>query len=265
MGWISNPGSSLPAASVGCDVKTSKQSASTIVFAKNGSTTIRQIETIETTEYRGLDKTSALAKAGVTDNTVQTKYYATIDGEQYSITLMSGTKTEVTAQRSNEADGWTVTSRVTTYTSNPATSATAFTNVWSTSIAASSATGTVESYERSRSHCITCGPTGNRFALYSTKTVTVTEYKNLTQSAAQTLVNNNTADTVTDKTLYFQNYYDSSWHTGLWYTLQTGTEKRASMRSAGDGAYSVTVTQTDYGYTHTANTSSYRWTENPNS
>ena len=265
MAWITNSGPSLPAATVGCDVKTSKTSASTIVFAKNGSTTIRQTETIEITEYRGLDATSALAKVTVNDQTVQTKYYATIGGEQYSITLMSGTKTEVTAQRANDADGWTVTKRVTTYTSNPATSATAFTNVWTTSIAASSATGTVESYEMSRSHCRTCG---DGHALYSTKSVTVTEYRNLTQSAATTLVSNNTADTVTDTTIYFDAYIDLSssgsgnnqWVTTAWYVLPIGTEKRASMRNAGDGAYSVTVTETVHGWSCTPNSNTQRWT-----
>ncbi len=267
MSWITHAGSSLPADSHNVTVKTSAASASTIVFAKNGSTTIRQIETIETTDYRGLDMASALAKVGVSDQTVQTKYYATIGGEQYSITLLSGTKTEVTAQRANDANGWTVTKRVTTYSSSPAASATDFTNVWKTTVSASSATGTVESYEMSRSHCRTCG---DGHTLYSTKAVTVTEYRNLTQSAASSLVSSSTADTVVETRIFFQSYVNLStstqgsgsysWVNSAWYVLPVGTERRASMRNAGDGAYNVTVTETVHGWACTPNSSTQRWT-----
>ena len=86
-----------------CVVGTSKQSASTILFSKSGETAIRQRETEEITEYRALNEASALAKVGVTDTTAQTAYYATFGEEDHSITVTTGSKTEVSAQRANEA------------------------------------------------------------------------------------------------------------------------------------------------------------------
>lgn len=251
MGW----------STTGASVDTSKAASSTILFAKSGATVIRQIETVTVVEKRGMTKANAQALATVTDTTTQTAYYATIDGESHSINVMSGSKTERTASRSNEAEGWTVVEKTTIYSTVPDIDNQAFSDVWKTSRTATSASGMEVSYDKSIATCMA----KSDCTLYSVKTTTVTEYRNLTLSAATTLVDINTTSSVVQKTMHLKIRLiegRESWYNSAWYVIQKGTEKRASSRqvSATEG-YTVTMTETVYSWSQSGNTTDKMWVE----
>lgn len=250
MGWIANSGSSLPAASVGCDVKTSKQSSSTILFCKTGQTTIRQKETETVTEYRGLNEASALAKvAASTDGTTQTSYYATFGSDEHSITVTTGTKTEVSSQRVNEARGWNVTVRELTYSVVPDITANGYSGPWKTSrIVAGGGTARTISVNVSSTHVRTYSDV----ALYSTKRVTTIEHPGLSQAAAEALATSLANETsVAEKVMVckVQSWIDNSWFTGSWCyaSLHVGTIVYATTRKVSDEeGYVVTETREVY-------------------
>ena len=247
-GWVSSSGTTLPST---CEVKTSKQSASTILFCKTGQTTIRQKETETVTEYRGLDETAALAKiAASSDNTAQTGYYAPFNGEDHSITVTTGTKTEVSARRVNDANGWTVTVREVAYSVVPDITSNSYSGPWNTSLVVPSGTSRTVSVNVSSTHVRTYLDV----ALYSTKTVTVKEHPGLSQSAAATLaasLANNTS--VAEKVMVCtaQSYVNGGWLTGSWCyaSLHVGTIVYASTRKVSDEeGYVVTETEEVYAW-----------------
>ena len=247
-GWVSSSGTTLPST---CEVKTSKQSASTILFCKTGQTTIRQKETETVTEYRGLDETSALAKiAASSDNTAQTGYYATFNGEDHSITVTTGTKTEVSARRVNDANGWTVTVREVAYSVVPDITSNGYSGPWNTSLVVPSGTSRTVSVNVSSPHVRTYLDV----ALYSTKTVTVTEYPGLSSSDAATKANaiaNQTS--VTEKVMkcLAQSFVNNQWIDGSWVfaSLHVGTIAYATTRKVSD----------EEGYTVTGTVEVYSW------
>lgn len=100
MGWTTT----------GCTVRTSKQTASTILFCRPGAKSVFQVETEEIHEIRGLTEDAARAKvpdaAGVVDNTVETVYYAFIDSLVFSLTARTGAKSEWAAARADESGQW---------------------------------------------------------------------------------------------------------------------------------------------------------------
>lgn len=179
MGWITDSGPSLPASTVGCDVRTSKQSASTVLFFKTGQTTIRQRETETITEYRGLDEDSALAKTGVSDGTTQTVYYATLGGDEHSITVTTGTRTEISARRANEANGWIVTKREVEYSVEPNIAANGYSGPWATSLTLTATSEVVVSVEYSASFVFSMDSN----VLTSTKQTTVKERRHFSTEA----------------------------------------------------------------------------------
>lgn len=229
-----------------CVVGTSKQSVSTILFSKSGQTTVRQRETETITEYRALDEASALAKVGVTDATTQTSYYATFGEEDHSITVTTGTKTEVSARRANEANGWIVTKSEVAYTVEGLD-----TSTWKTTrVVSGGGTSRTVSVNVSSTHVRTY----SGVALYSTKKVTVTEYPGLSQSEAEakaTALANQT--NVAEKVMIClaQSFIDGRWFTGswAWASLHTGTIVYASTRKVSDEeGYVVTATEEVYGW-----------------
>ena len=252
MAWIVDSGNSMPAGTLGCHVATSKQRALTILFCKAGQTTIRQMETEVVTEYRGLDKDSALAKVAATsDATAQVAYYATFGDEDHSITVTTGTRTEVSARRSNDADGWTVTKRVVTFGVLPDITANGYTGPWKrTRIVSGGGSSRTVSVNVSSSHVRTYSDV----ALYSTKKVTVTEHPGLSQSAAETLAATFASETtIAEKTMIcsVQSYVNGGWLTGSWCyaSLHVGNIVYASTRKVSDEeGYVVTKTKEEYGW-----------------
>ncbi len=221
-GWISSSGSGLPAASLGCDVKVSKQSSSTILFCKTGQTTIRQKETETVTEYRGLDEASANTKVGVTDGTSQTTYYATLGGDDHSITVTTGTITKKSARRANEARGWTLTVREVTYSVEGLD-----TTVWKTSRTLTATSEIVVSVEKTTSYVFSMD--GN--VLMSKRTTTVKEKRHFSTQALANAA------------------YTASGHSYKEYKCGTNVVKKCTIPYGTERSVSVTFVSAEEGWT----------------
>lgn len=237
MSWLSSSSSGT--------VETSKSATTSLLFAKTGQTTIRQKETEEVTEYRGLTKDTAQKMVAVTDSTTQTTYYKQIGSEVYSITVLSGTKTEISAARNDESDGWHATKRVITYSTEPDLTSSKTANGWSTTYPT---TGTSEG--RQVSYSSSTSPVTYYWgaSLFSKKEVTTTEYSGLTQAAAQSLVQSKTSSTVAQKIYqclsYTTNQGDTARLSGWCYAECTvGTNVYGSAQKVSDTeGYRVTIT-----------------------
>lgn len=272
MGWITIPNGSTDAQRdailANCKVTTSKQSATTVLFAKNGALTIRQRETQTITEYRGLDEDVAKGMVGVTDNTEPVTYYANIGDDVHTITVIKakantdGKRTEFSASRSNEANGWTVVKSETEYSLEPGIASSDFTNVWKTSLAnVADSGGVVVSVDRSIQACRGYGK-----GLFTTNKVTVKEFRGLTLSEATTKVSELTYSTAQDKVIQYWSHVGnvagatpSGWARGAWYTVVAGTDSRASARKDSDGVYTVTQTITEYDWTPKSGANENGW------
>ena len=240
--------------STGTTVATGKQSASSILFARPGSATVRQWEVVETSEVRGLTEDAAkdavpdtAAETTNIDNTTQTQYWASIGGRTYSITATTGTKTERGAARKDESGQWVRTDTVHTYFVTGLDA-----NVWGTTeldedgnAATLTANGTevVVGYDRTTSRVC--------WDVYSQLTTTVKEYRNIdTKAHAESIVNNNTSNgTGTTTVNYHQNLNGSDFQSA-WVTVPSGTDKFASARYCGKSrGWTVTVTIKAYSWT----------------
>jgi hypothetical protein len=235
----------------GATVVTSKESSSSILFAKNGVTPIRQYETVETTEIRGLTEVNAKSRVGVTDSTVQTTYYTNSlgDGVVYSFTALTNTKTEITASRVDETGQWVAVQKVHTYSTST------IPNTWGTSkidsdgravSLSSSGVSRNVSYDKSMGYVFSYN--GN--TLYSTNVTEVTEIAYIdTQAHANAIVSSNTTNSLS----YSKVKCVVSNGT---YTLQvaSGTEKHASAHYVdAEHGWSVTVTATTHGWANASN------------
>lgn len=241
--------------STGCDVKTAKQTASTILFSRAGAATVRQIETVETKEVRGLNETAGLSKvpnaANVDDQTVQTIYYAFIDGLVFTITVMTGTKTEWSSARKDESGQWVATCRVYTYAPKGLN-----TSVWKTTpinsdgqVITLSANGVSRTVSRDKSTAFAFNFSG--MILCTTIETKVTEYKYINSEAnatAKVNANNQAAghSSVTTQVSSAQGTAPAPYAS---FVIPYGTEKFASSRyvSPNEG-WSVTVTEKIYGF-----------------
>ena len=240
----------------GTRVKISKVPASTILFSRNGSTTIRQVEVVETAEIRGLTETAANNLCGITENTTQTSYYAKIDGDVYSFTATTGVKTEVSGARRDDSGQWVVTERKTTYSVTPSP----LPQGWGTTplnergeAITLSASGT--------SYDVTIDFSSSRLWTFNNKPVNQTikavasEIRYVTtKAAADALVTANTVDTVGDTQLKMDGTITDVEGTTqtiviAWCTVKTGTEKFASARYVSEKeGWCVNVTTKTYGY-----------------
>ena len=240
----------------GTRVKISKVPASTILFSRNGSTTIRQVEVVETDEIRGLTETAANNLCGITENTTQTSYYAKIDGDVYSFTATTGVKTEVSGARKDDSGQWVVTERKTTYSVTPSP----LPQGWGTTplnefgeAITLSASG--------KSYDITIDFSSSRLWVFNNKPVNqtikavVSEIRYVTnKAAADSLVTANTIDTVGDTTLKMDGTLTMANGTTqtitiAWCIVKTGTEKFASARYVSEKeGWCVNVTTKTYGY-----------------
>jgi len=104
----------------GCNVVTSKDSASSVLFSKSGETTIRQCETVLVTETRGLTENAAKSKVTPPTYTdyAETAYFRVIDNVTYKIVVRTGTETRHTARRADESNQWIYTKTQTTFAPN---------------------------------------------------------------------------------------------------------------------------------------------------
>ena len=240
----------------GTRVKISKVPASTILFSRNGSTTIRQVEVVETDEIRGLTETAANNLCGITENTTQTSYYAKIDGDVYAFTATTGVKTEVSGARKDDSGQWVVTERKTTYSVTPSP----LPQGWGTTplnefgeAITLSASG--------KSYDITIDFSSSRLWVFNNKPVNqtikavVSEIRYVTnKAAADSLVTANTIDTVGDTTLKMDGTLTMANGTTqtitiAWCIVKTGTEKFASARYVSEKeGWCVNVTTKTYGY-----------------
>ncbi len=247
--------------STGATVVTSKESSSSILFALNGTTPIRQYECVLTTEIRGLDETTAKGKVpdgsttAIVDNTVQTTYYTNGlgDGAVYSFTATTGTKTIWSASRVDETNQWVATKKEYTYCTS------AIGNAWGTTkldtdgeqvSLSQNGTSHVVSIDKSSSHVFTF----YNYTLVSTVLTTVTEIRYVdTQAHAETIVNNNTqvasyvrVHTPETTTGPNNQVYPAAF---VVREIPYGTEKSASARPVAGAGWTVTVTTKVYGYT----------------
>ena len=240
MAWTTN----------GCDVDTGKQTASSILFSRSGATTVRQIETDEVMEVRGLTQSAGKGKvpnaANIVDNTTQTSYYAFIDGLVFSITVTTGTKEEWSAARKDESGQWVATKHTKTYAVKGLN-----TSVWGTTPLDSDGTaivlstsGVTRTISKDKTASFVYSAEGD--TLCATVTTTVKECRYIsTQAAAEAIVNANTSSSS----------MGSATHRGLFVIslpVTSGTEKFASARYVSPQAgWTVTITEKAFGHSGT--------------
>ena len=260
--------------SLGTAVELSSRRSSTILFCRAG-VTVRQLEAETVKEYRALDRATAKNAVGVSDSTVQTTYYRKIGGVIHSISVLSGSRTEKTAGRTNEADGWRVTERTVTYTVDPAASgSTTAPSGWSTSLAAADTDGRTVSQQKSAQHVASANYeySGARYAatLMSVKTVTVKEYTGLTAAQKDAKLANATSGVTQHRYKFVYTYSYTSGNppqtntgtaVGRWATANLGTNVYCTASLGADG---WTVTETTETYTaqqYGQRTGSYYWAD----
>ena len=229
------------------EIPVSANATTSILFSKTGQDIVRLKETEQVYEIRALTEGAALALVGVTDTTTTTTYYATFGEDEYSITVTTGTKTELTAARANEARGWLVTKRVVTYAPDGLD-----TKVWTTSHSGTGSSGRIVSISLSSSPVQTFINT----TLFSTKKTTVREYTGLTKTEAESILNGCTTATALTaqtmkcltKTKTNNEWVDTSW---CYAQVNKGTQEYASARNV----------STDEGYTVSKTTEEYSWSQ----
>lgn len=239
MAWTTN----------GCDVDTGKQTASSILFSRSGASTVRQIETDEVMEVRGLTQSAGKGKvpnaANIVDNTTQTTYYAFIDGLVFSINVITGFKEEWSAARKDESGQWVATKHTKTYAVK------GLTNVWGTTQLDSDGTaivlstsGVTRTISRDKTASFVYSAEGDVLAATVTTTVKECRYIN-SQAAANAIVNANTS----------VSSMGSATHRGLFVIsipVTSGTEKFASARYVSPQAgWTVTITEKVFGHSGT--------------
>lgn len=238
----------------GTTVATGKQSASSILFARPGSATVRQWEVVETSEVRGLTEAAAkdavpdtAAETANIDNTTQTQYWASIGGRTYSITATTGTKTERGAARKDESGQWVRTDTVHTYFTTGLD-----TSIWGTTeldedgnAATLTASGTevVVGYDRTSSRVA--------WDVYSQLSTTVKEHRNIdTQAHAQSIVDSNSSNGSGTVTVSYHQTLDGRDFISAWVAVPSGADKFASARYCGKSrGWTVTVTIKAYSWT----------------
>lgn len=218
----------------GLEVETGRNSATSIAYSANGLT-LRQKETVTTTEYRGLTKAAAQQledlETAASDTTASVTYYHQIgDTSDYAtVSLMTGGKVDYVPRREDEGDAWTCVKTETAYEAVGAGTGSG----WTTTRPSGAASTGVQISKDMRKTWIWSN-------FYAVETTTVTEYRYLTLSEANAKVSDNTSNNVQMHT-----YTASS---GLaWCYAQAGTAKTAAARYVdAENGYTVTVTQTDY-------------------
>lgn len=233
----------------GCTVTTGKESASSILFARSGSKTVYQKETVTTQVIRGLTEAGGIAKIpSASDETTQKTYYALIDEEVFTLTATTGTKVDYSGSRVDETGQWQVTIRTTEYTIvNLDTSVWSETKINSDGVEIDLSSVGIEkfvSYDASNSYVFTYA--GN--TLFSTNKCTVKERRYIDSYAnAVAIANANTSNGISYKKVSCTALGGSYW---VW--LPTGTETHAAVSQGSDGeGWTVSITSTEHGWTGT--------------
>lgn len=246
----------------GGSVEVGKTTASSILFARNGSGTVRQVEVCETVEVRGL--TAANGKKSVpdaadkiVDNTNQVQYWAHIDGATFSISVVTGSKEEWGAARRDDSGQWVATKTTHTYFATGLDE-----EVWGTSeldedgdvlLLSASGRQKVVSKEMSTSFVMRFG----KYVLCSTITTTVVEYRYVDSEGHALAIVAAHNSTAVPTTVHSPTRVPDPAHPGTnvpisyaWTTIPLGTEEFAEAHfvSASRG-WSVSVTRKDYGKT----------------
>lgn len=172
-------------------VKTTVAKARSIVYSANGIL-LFQGETVTTTEYRGLDETTAcgMVTSGFSDTTHPVTYYHSLSDSVAHATVTEGKYTSVTAQRINEAGFWRAIETKIEYAPIIPTG-----SGWTTT-APASGNGIVGSVAVKRS--VVAVVEGNPLVLK--EETTTTEWRNCTAAQVSTLINGIPQDTMTVKT-----------------------------------------------------------------
>jgi len=239
--------------STGCTVTVSKESGSSVLFCKDGQTTIRQIETVVTTEIRGLDESSAKNKvtAPTYSNYGETTYYKVIDGATYQFLGRTGTETRHAARRVDETNQWVYTKTETTFSLNVNPTANAY--GWGTSAGGNMLTASGVEVPISNDKTASYQYTYAGEAICSTVTTEVVEYRHVTEAGKNAYV----ALSSSGARMYKHNYYRTQQEAGsnnqygniAWSIFMHGTDTQYSARyvSAQEG-WTVTKTTKQYGW-----------------
>lgn len=235
----------------GAAVETSKQTSSSILFAHSGyGTVIRQVETVETKEVRGLDESAAREKGGtISDSTAQHQAWAHIFGRTHSISYLTGSKTEYSAARRDESGQWVVTETKHTFSISPANLPTD----WGTTELDADGNAVSLSSGGDAAISVSVEKTVSRLAwdVFQTLTTTVKEIRHVnTEANARSLVSANTPATqATPATVYYHSTLNGNDTVSSWVSYMNGTEKFASARRVSESeGWTVTVTEKVYGW-----------------
>lgn len=220
----------------GGEVDTQVAPSSQILYSDFG-VTLKQYQTTTVTEVRGMSEEAAKAAAGVTDGTSSRTYCRVVNGELVRVSVKTGTVVTSVANRDNEANGWKVTQTSETYTCD--------TTGWAVG-GTGGTTGTTVRQSKSKTPSIlfskgqnTSSGTGATNTVYQYEQSVEEQVKNLTQTAAEAMV-----DSVTNDASYQQVYYkviDGDLYT---FTATLGTYVAAVSNREQDGTYTVTKTTT---------------------
>lgn len=212
----------------GSEVDTQVAPSSQILYSDFG-VTLKQYQTTTVTEVRGMSEENAKAAAGVVDNTSSRTYCRVVNGELVRVSVKTGTVVTSVANRDNEANGWKVVETSETYTCD--------TTGWAVS-GTGGETGSTVRQSKSKTPSILFSK-GETNTVYQYEQSVEEQVKNLTQSAAETLVDNSASDAS-----YQQVYYkviDGDLYT---FTATLGTYVSAVSNREQDGTYTVTKTTT---------------------
>lgn len=248
MGWRDYDSGSTPAQfaatlkAEGLCVTISEETASQII-AHNGSSPLKQKQTVKVEEYRGLTEAAAHALLGLeADNSTTTVYYAkrstsTGGTAMYiAVAARTGDVVNVASSRANEAAGYNVRTTTTTYSADG--------TGWSTTKPSASQTGITIS--KSKRTLVTTYPVG---VYTQTVTTEVVEYTFLTQTAANNLCTSSSTMSsanhtyTANRTVYTSTgASQAQTYTGS-YTTYSGTVVYSTMRYI-DEVNGWTVTKT---------------------
>lgn len=216
------------------EVDTESGSASTIAYSAN-SLILRQMESVEVTEYRALTEAAAKKlKALEYDNSVRTVYYHELPGggDWAACGITTGSKLAVKASRVNEADGWRAVFTTTTYAAADASG-------WSNTRPSGATTTGIEI---SREPKVEYLYKAEGDTIFTNEEAVVVQYKFLTLAEARALVAANTTNTTSFRTYTHRGTLIVS--VSAW----TGTIKTAREHYVdSENGYTVEVTTRTFG------------------
>lgn len=239
----------------GCTVITAKESASSVLFAKDGQTTIRQIEIVETTEIRGLTEANAKGRVSgptLSNDYAETTYYKVIDGATYQFLGRTGTETRHAARRVDETNQWVYTKTETTFSLNVNPTENAY--GWSTIEGGNTLSADGVEVPVSSDKTATYQYKYGGEAICATVTTSVVEYRHVTTEGKNAYVALSSAGAQ----MYNHNYVRTQAEAGIGNPY--GTLAYAIFMHGTDTQYSARYVSAQEGWTVTKTTKTYSWT-----